>query len=60
MCIRDSKLADIVNEYQYLVEVDHALGQNYRNLEDARKDLANRFKYQRIPCLLYTSLCCVQ
>lgn len=43
------KLADIVNEYQYLVEVDHALGQNYRNLEDARKDLANRFKYQRIP-----------
>lgn len=43
------KLADIVNEYQYLVEVDHVLGQNYRNLEDARKDLANRFKYQRIP-----------
>ena len=27
----------------------YALGQNYRNLEDARKDLANRFKYQRIP-----------
>lgn len=43
------KLADIVNEYQYLVEVNHAVGQNYRNLEDARKELANRFKYQRIP-----------
>ena len=43
------KLADIVNEYQYLVEVNHAVGQSYRNLDDARKDLANRFKYQRIP-----------
>ena len=32
------KLADIVNEYQYLVEVDHALGQNYRNLESRPPD----------------------
>lgn len=43
------KLADIVDEYRYLVEVGYAVGQIYRNLDDARKDLANRFKYQRIP-----------
>lgn len=44
-----AKLADIVDEYRYLTEVNGAMGKKYHNLESARTDLKNIFLYQKIP-----------
>lgn len=43
------KLATIVDEYHYLIEVNSALDQEYHNLESAQRELANQLKYQCIP-----------
>ncbi|MGM9992110.1 MAG: hypothetical protein ACI376_04570 [Candidatus Bruticola sp.] len=43
------KLTNIVNEYQYLIEINKAVGEHFRSLEKARYELANRFKYTHIP-----------
>ncbi|MGM9997870.1 MAG: hypothetical protein ACI38Q_00480 [Candidatus Bruticola sp.] len=44
-----SKLAGIVKEYRYLIEVNKAVGEHYRSIEKALCELDNRFKYQHIP-----------
>lgn len=42
------KLADVVSEYSYLDALNTALGKVYHSTEDAKKDLANLFKFLRI------------
>lgn len=42
------KLTDVVSEYNYLDALNTALGKVYHSTEDAKKDLANLFKFQRI------------
>jgi len=46
--VRD-KLTDVVSEYNYLEALNTALGKIYHSTEDARRDLANLFKFLRIP-----------
>lgn len=43
------KIADVVSEYKYIEAVGNVQGKKYHNIEDARKDFANLFKYLRIP-----------
>lgn len=42
------KLADVVSEYRYLDALNGALGKVCHSVEDARKDLANLFRFVRI------------
>lgn len=50
------KLPDVISEYHYLDTLNNALGKVYHSLEDARKDLANQFKYVRIPISVVETL----
>ena len=43
------KLPNVVSEYSFLEALNSALGKVYHSTEDARRDLANLFKFQRIP-----------
>ncbi len=43
------KLADIAGEYAHLEVIGSVQGIVYHNLETAQRDLANQFKYLRIP-----------
>ncbi len=43
------KLFDIVGDYKYLEAIGHVQKKAYHSLEAAQRDLANLFKYLRIP-----------
>ena len=43
------KLPEVVSDYRYLDILNGVLGKTYHSAEDARKDLANLFKFLRIP-----------
>lgn len=43
------KLEDVVSEYRYLDAINGTLGKVYHSIEDAKKDLANIFRFVRIP-----------
>ena len=42
------KLPDMVGEYQFLDALDMALGQDYRSIESAKRDIVNLFQHMRI------------
>mgnify|MGYP002624189550 CR=1 FL=1 len=43
------KLADVVGEYKYLDALNNTLGKAYHSLEDVKKELANLFRFMRVP-----------
>ena len=43
------KLPCVVSEYYYLEALNNALGKTYYNIETARNDLSNQFKFVHIP-----------
>lgn len=45
----EEKLADVVAEYKFLEAIGKVQGTIYHSIEVAKKDLANQFKYLRIP-----------
>lgn len=42
------KLGDVVSEYNYLDALNNAMGKVYHSTEDARRDLANLFRFMRL------------
>lgn len=43
------KLNDVAEEYKYLEAIGNVQNYVYHSIEDAKRDLANQFKYLRIP-----------
>ena len=50
------KLEDVIDDYRYLQAVNTAIGKKYHAIDDAKKDLANLFKYERISLAAVESL----
>ena len=52
----EEKLTGVVSEYSYLDALNSALGKVYHSPEEAKKDLANLFKYSRLPLVAIEKL----
>lgn len=50
------KISDVVAEYKYIEAIGKVQGTVYHSIESARKDLANQFKYLRIPMIAIEQL----
>ncbi len=44
-----AKLPDIISDYLYLDVLNSVVGKNYHSTQEAKRDLANLFKFLRIP-----------
>lgn len=42
------KLEDVIGDYRYLDAINNAVGKKYHAIDEARRDLANLFKFERI------------
>lgn len=51
-----NKIPDIISEYHYLETLNDALGKTYHSIEEVRNDLANQFKFVRIPISVVETL----
>ena len=51
-----NKIPDIISEYRYLETLNDALGKTYHSIEEVRNDLANQFKFVRIPISVVETL----